>query len=376
MRYALVMKDAAYAALERLVSANQAGQRDKVREHIRAATMAGVPKTFIDQLLEATRPPTLPLASAQGVDFRIARAFSLFHLRVRRDGLAPLSAPAIDALGMSYRGTLSAAIAQLVGVQVSDESLSELERDAREVGHASLHEEGVRLFAIDEDGDRRILLLPDNTMGTDDDLLDSIACQVMRVHDLIHQASETLHDSERTSLLERLDASAQALMYQVQRRTHGADSEPPPRGGVDATPILRSVVMEASARAKARGIGVRAIIDDDLRVFARTRDIRAIASNLIENALDASARGGPVRVTAKREGDQLDLRVQDDGEGLDEPSQRQAFEAGFTTKHGSGGLGLPLVKHLVTRLQGTLILESELGVGTTMRVLLPRHKLS
>lgn len=367
------MTDVAFVALEQLLVANQAGQRDKVRENVRAAIKAGVPKTLVDRVLEATRPPTLTLASAQGVDFRIARAFSLFHLRVRRDGVSPLSAPAIDALGTNYRGDLGGAIERLAGVRISDDSLLKLERNARETSHASLHEKGLRIFAVDDDGDRRILLLPDKVKGTDDDLLDSIADQVMRVHDLIRQAMETLHESERTSLLERLDASAQALMFKVQRRTFATDSEPPPTGGVDATPILRSVVMEASARAKARGIGVRAIIDDDLRVFARTRDVRTIASNLIENALDASARGGPVRVTAVRDGDELDLRIQDDGEGLDEAAQERIFEPGFSTKEGAGGLGLPVVKHLITRLQGTLILESEIGVGTTMRVLLPRY---
>ncbi|MFT5355543.1 MAG: signal transduction histidine kinase [Polyangiales bacterium] len=372
-RYVPLMNKA-FAALEHLLVATQTGQRDKVRENIRAATDAGVPDSLIEQILEATRPPTLPLAVSQRIDFRIARAFSLFHLRVRRKSVAPLSVAAIDVLGVDYRGDLAAAIKQLVGVSVDGDALTRLERDTSEVGHAYLDEGGMRIFSLNDDDDQRVLLLPDKAKDTDEDLVDSIACQLMRLHDLIRQALETGHEGERVSLLEQLDATAQALMYKVQRRDDGSSSEPPPAGGVDATPILRSVVMEASARAKARGIGVRAIIDDDLRVFARTRDLRAIASNLIENALDASERGGPVRVTAVRDGDHLDLRVQDDGEGLDEPAQQRAFATGFTTRKGGGGLGLPLVKHLVTRVKGTLVVESEVGVGTTMCVLLPRYE--
>lgn len=365
----------AFVALAQLLSACQAGQREKVREYIQAASKAGVPDKLVEQILEATRPPTEPLGVAQRIDFRIARAFSLFHLRVRRESVTPISAPAINALGVDYRGDLHAAIEELVGVSIDGDALKRLEQDATEAGHAFLDEEGIRIFSLDDDGDQRVLLLPDKTKDTSDDLVDSIASQLMRLHDLIRQAIETLHDAERKSLLEQLDVTTQALMYKVQRRDEGAGTEPPPAGGVNGTPILRSVVMEASARAKARGIGVRAIIDDDLRVFARTRDLRAIASNLIENALDASARGGPVRVTAVRDGDQLDLRIHDDGDGLDEPAQQRAFETGFTTRLDGAGLGLPLVKHLVTRLSGTLIVESEIGVGTTMRVLLPRYEL-
>lgn len=363
----------AFVALERLLSASQSGKREKVREQISEAKKAGVPDKLVEQILEATRPPTEPLGVAQRIDFRIARAFSLFHLRVRGQRVTPISAPAINALGVDYLGDLRAAIEELVGVSLDGDLLKRLERDATEAGHAYLEEGGVRVFSLDDDDDQRVLLLPDKAKDTSEDLVDSIASQLMRLHDLIRQAVETLHDSERKSLLEQLDVTTQALMYKVQRRDEAAGTEPPPPDGVDATPILRSVVMEASARAKARGIGVRAIIDDDLRVFARTRDLRAIASNLIENALDASTKG-PVRVTAVREGDELDLRIQDDGEGLDEHAQQRAFETGYTTRLDSAGLGLPLVKHLVTRLKGTLIVESEVGVGTTMRVLLPRYE--
>lgn len=371
------MKDAAFVALERLLLAGQAGQRDQVRSHVRAALDAGVPDSLVQRLLEVTRPPTLALASGQGIDFRIARAFSLFHLRVRRGNVSPLSAPAIDTLGADFHGDLGSAIEQLVGVSVDEDELDRLQRDVREAGHAFLVHKGARIFSLDDDGDQRVLVLQGKAdgEGVGDDLVDSIASQLMRLHDLIRQALETPHAGEKTSLLQRLDTTTQELMFKVQRRDDGSDSAPPPEGGVDATPILRSVVMEAGARAKARGIGVRAIIDDDLRVFARTRDIRSIASNLIENALDASARGGPVRVTAVRDGDQLDLRIQDDGEGLDDLAQQRAFKTGFSTKGEGAGLGLPLVKHLVTRLEGTLIVESEIGFGTTMRVLLPRYEL-
>ena len=64
--------------------------------------------------------------------------------------------------------------------------------------------------------------------------------------------------------------------------------------------------------------------------------------------------------------------IDDDGPGMSLAVQKRAFEPYYTTKEGGTGLGLPLVKHLVDRLGGTLLVESEPGRGTRMVVSLLR----
>jgi signal transduction histidine kinase len=98
--------------------------------------------------------------------------------------------------------------------------------------------------------------------------------------------------------------------------------------------------------------------------------------NLVKNALDAvEARGarGRVRLDVSREGDMVEVVVEDNGVGIAEADMRRVFEPFFTTKEvGKGtGLGLPISARIVERCGGTLRLESEEGKGTRVHVAVP-----
>lgn len=95
--------------------------------------------------------------------------------------------------------------------------------------------------------------------------------------------------------------------------------------------------------------------------------------NLVINARDALGDSGNVRVWLQALGAKVELGVEDDGAGMSEGVQRRAFEPFFTTKPpGSGtGLGLTTVQRLVNESEGSVVLESEAGRGTRVRILLP-----
>jgi len=111
--------------------------------------------------------------------------------------------------------------------------------------------------------------------------------------------------------------------------------------------------------------------------------------NLVVNARDAMHLGGRLTIetrnvmidpgtrasaTQKLQGLYVALRVRDTGCGMSSETQGRVFEPFFTTKEvGKGtGLGLATVFGIVNRAQGTIDVESEVGVGTTFEVLLPR----
>src|SRR5262249_31383611 len=101
--------------------------------------------------------------------------------------------------------------------------------------------------------------------------------------------------------------------------------------------------------------------------------------NLAVNARDAMPAGGVLSISIKRKhldggllpkGDYLCVTVSDSGEGMDEATLRRATEPFFTTK-GAGkgtGLGLSMVHGMVDQLGGKLVLNSRLGVGTTIEM--------
>lgn len=95
-------------------------------------------------------------------------------------------------------------------------------------------------------------------------------------------------------------------------------------------------------------------------------DLQRIVLNLTANARDAMAGTGTLRVTLRRDADQISLEVSDSGHGMDEAVRARLFEPFFTTKpSGKGtGLGLHAVARIVEQTRGTIACESTQGVGT------------
>jgi signal transduction histidine kinase len=104
-----------------------------------------------------------------------------------------------------------------------------------------------------------------------------------------------------------------------------------------------------------------------------------VLTNLFINAANhafPADEAGTISIVARTSGaDQVHLIYRDDGVGMPDEVQRQAFEPFFTTRRGEGGtgLGLHIVYNLVTRkLGGRIVLSSRPGEGTTFRINLPR----
>lgn len=105
--------------------------------------------------------------------------------------------------------------------------------------------------------------------------------------------------------------------------------------------------------------------------------LRHILTNLLSNALKYSPAGGTVEFTLTGQGEYLILSVQDSGIGIPESDLIHLFES-FQRASNVGslpgtGLGLAIVKKCVDRHQGTITVNSIVGVGTTFTVTLPMH---
>jgi two-component system phosphate regulon sensor histidine kinase PhoR len=95
------------------------------------------------------------------------------------------------------------------------------------------------------------------------------------------------------------------------------------------------------------------------------------------NALRYGDAGTPVTVAAEVEGGMVHLTVADEGEGIAPEHIGRVTERFYrvdtsrSRSIGGTGLGLSIVKHIVERHRGRLSIDSELGRGTTIHVLLP-----
>jgi PAS domain S-box-containing protein len=117
--------------------------------------------------------------------------------------------------------------------------------------------------------------------------------------------------------------------------------------------------------------------EESLAVVADRAQLVQVLVNLAVNARDAMPGGGVLEIACDREGPSARIRVTDTGGGMDEPTRLRVFEPFFTTKApGEGtGLGLATSYGIVTQSGGTITVESELGAGTTVTILLPEVDL-
>ena len=113
--------------------------------------------------------------------------------------------------------------------------------------------------------------------------------------------------------------------------------------------------------------------------YVDTDGLLTIVNNLVSNAIHYTAEGGQVTVSTSHEHDHVLVVVEDSGIGIAPEHHARIFERFYrvdkarSRDKGGTGLGLAIVKHLVQSFAGSVELESQLGRGTTFRVILPRH---
>ncbi len=105
-------------------------------------------------------------------------------------------------------------------------------------------------------------------------------------------------------------------------------------------------------------------------------ELRQVLLNLCTNAQEAMHRSGTLVISTMAEPESAVLLVRDNGNGIPPEVQERMFDPFFTTKPHGSGLGLALVRRVVTGAGGGVFFESEVKRGTTFRIVLPRTSLS
>jgi signal transduction histidine kinase len=168
----------------------------------------------------------------------------------------------------------------------------------------------------------------------------------------------------------------------VQRLLDFARRRPPVSMRADIAHTIDEVLDLMRYEARRRGIELAYDHTDELpQAVVNADGIQQIVLNLVGNALEATEPGGVVGVdlrtacmdAAKREMPALRLTVTDTGKGIDPEHLPHLFEPFFTTRgeQGGTGLGLAVVKTIVTEHGGTVAAESEPGKGSRFTVHLP-----
>lgn len=198
------------------------------------------------------------------------------------------------------------------------------------------------------------------------------------VHDLkniVTQLSLMVRNAERhrdnpafqKDMLMTVEHSVQRmnqLMLQLRQGAQPAEA----LSGID----LAHIIERIRDGKRTQGLEVEIGIGERPIVKGHHERVERVIGHLVQNAIDATARGGSVRVGLRQEGDQAVVEVMDTGEGMaPEFLQERLFKPFQTTKPGGMGVGAYESAQYVRELGGRINVESEMGVGTTITMLLP-----
>jgi PAS domain S-box-containing protein len=152
---------------------------------------------------------------------------------------------------------------------------------------------------------------------------------------------------------------------------------------VDVRPMIESVVRLIDGRAASHSITIEADLESlDFRIWADARKLKQILINLLSNAVKFTPDGGKIAIAADRsDPDTVTISVLDSGIGIAEDDIAKVLspfgqvDGGLGRKYEGTGLGLPLTQAMVELHDGRLELESIVGQGTTVRILLPESRI-
>ena len=148
---------------------------------------------------------------------------------------------------------------------------------------------------------------------------------------------------------------------------------------VDLRQVLTDVAEECGPAALARQQNCRLDIPEGPVWFAgRPEELHRMFANLGSNAIKYSDEGGDIDVRLVEEPHEVRISFTDSGLGISEEDQARLFEEFFRSTNPDAksrpgtGLGLAITERIARRHSGRIDIESKLGVGTTMTVVLPR----
>jgi two-component system sensor histidine kinase BaeS len=184
-----------------------------------------------------------------------------------------------------------------------------------------------------------------------------------RVGAVLHRQTDRL-----SRLIEDL-----TLLARLEAREFTLRPEP-----VELSAHINGLLEGHRPRAEELQVALVAELADVGTVDVDPDRVGQVLGNLLGNALRYTPEGGTVTVGLTAQEDHVTMTVTDTGPGIGREDLPRVFERLYVAQRyrpvrpEGSGLGLSIVKELTTALQGTVVVDSDLGLGTTVTVTLPR----
>lgn len=141
--------------------------------------------------------------------------------------------------------------------------------------------------------------------------------------------------------------------------------------------VLAAALSLVRPQAEAAGLTLEDAADGQVVVWADELRLRQVLLNLLSNAVKFTPAGGQVAIHSEQRGEMLEVSVSDTGIGIDAQHLSAVFDEFVQVSHGTDrayegtGLGLPLVRRLITAMGGGVRVDSTPGAGSVFTVWIP-----
>ncbi|MGL5149657.1 MAG: HAMP domain-containing sensor histidine kinase, partial [Clostridium sp.] len=136
--------------------------------------------------------------------------------------------------------------------------------------------------------------------------------------------------------------------------------------------IILDAISVLDVQAKNKNIKLELIQENNSFIVGNRDKFLQLVINLVENAIKYSGDGCEVKVKSYNKNGNYFFKVEDNGIGIPREDLPRIFERFYRVdkarKSGGTGLGLAIVKHIVKTFNGSIKVDSELGVGTSFRI--------
>lgn len=187
-------------------------------------------------------------------------------------------------------------------------------------------------------------------------------------------------DPEHLSLIEsevrRLSRLVDALLKlsRLERRSQPMNEEV-----CDVGELAEAVVVSHEMLVQDSGLKIQAHVNGTVKAVCDKDMIKQAVANLVSNAVCYTPEGGRIDVTVRRENGWAVIDVSDTGIGLSPEEEKMVFsrfwraDSDRVRKSGGLGIGLSVVKEIVSQHKGQIKAKGEKGVGSTFTIMLPAY---
>jgi two-component system sensor histidine kinase FlrB len=192
---------------------------------------------------------------------------------------------------------------------------------------------------------------------------------------LAHLARDDLPSAERARICERLSDRLMHMEGLIESMLSFVRGRKPNLEPLLLRDVFYTLVATVTPRLPATACLQIRPVDDTLRLRGCADDLVGALSNLVVNAVEMGGDAVHIEIWAgARSRDWVQLRVLDNGPGIDEESLPRLFDPFFTTRAGGTGLGLAVVAMTVAHHGGQVRARNRPGGGAEFQIDLPLHR--